>query len=99
VFTMEGQPKDDRAQTSQGRLNPMPQSEALPPPVLYKYYAFKEWTQSIFEQDKMYFQSSDCLNDPLIATTRSRGRKWLRNRSQSRRIGDMRMSGGERVRA
>jgi hypothetical protein len=42
------------------------------PPVLYKYYAFNEWTAGIFERNEIYFQSPDGFNDPFdskIATT------------------------------
>ena len=39
---------------------------------MYKYYAFDEWTQNIFERNEIYFQSPDCFNDPFdskISTT------------------------------
>lgn len=42
------------------------------PPVLYKYCAFDEWTQNVFEKNEIYFQSPDCFNDPFdskICTT------------------------------
>jgi hypothetical protein len=35
------------------------------PPVLYKYYAFNEWTKDIFDKNEVYFQSPDCFNDPF----------------------------------
>jgi predicted RNase H-like HicB family nuclease len=35
------------------------------PPVLYKYYAFNKWTQNVFEQNEIYFQSPDGFNDPF----------------------------------
>ncbi len=37
----------------------------LCPSVLYKYYAFNEWTQHLFEKNQIYFQSPDCFNDPF----------------------------------
>jgi hypothetical protein len=47
--------------------------ERLPtPPVLYKYYAFNEWTRNIFERNEIYFQSPDGFNDPFdskVSTT------------------------------
>ncbi|MBP7050649.1 MAG: DUF2971 domain-containing protein [Phycisphaerae bacterium] len=35
------------------------------PPCLYKYYAFNEWTENIFERNEIYFQSPDGFNDPF----------------------------------
>lgn len=40
-------------------------SDIPTPPVLYKYYAFDEWTKNIFERNEIYFQSPDRFNDPF----------------------------------
>ena len=50
----------------------MDREHAPTPPVLYKYYAFNECTQNIFERNEIYFQSADGFNDPFdskVSTT------------------------------
>ncbi|MBN1508979.1 MAG: DUF2971 domain-containing protein [Sedimentisphaerales bacterium] len=36
-----------------------------PPPLLYRYYAFSEWTSRIFQDNRLYFQSANGFNDPF----------------------------------
>jgi len=62
---MKSQTQNHKAGILQGSLNPSPETEPPLPSVLFKYYAFSEWTQSIFEQHKIFFQSPDCFNDPF----------------------------------
>lgn len=46
------------------------QRDSVPTPlVLYKYYAFNQWTQYIFERNEVYFQSPDGFNDPFDSKT------------------------------
>lgn len=69
---MEEHSENQKIQASQRSLNPLQESNIPTPPVLYKYYAFDEWTQNIFERNEIYFQSPDCFNDPFdskISTT------------------------------
>lgn len=69
---MEKHSENQKIQASQRSLNTLQESNIPTPPVLYKYYAFDEWTQNIFERNEIYFQSPDCFNDPFdskISTT------------------------------
>ncbi len=47
----------------------MSRSNVSTPSVLYKYCAFNEWTQDIFERNEVYFQSPDGFNDPFDSKT------------------------------
>lgn len=40
------------------------------PPLLYKYYAFDQWTQRIFQNNELYFQSPNAFNDPFDSVIR-----------------------------
>jgi hypothetical protein len=69
---MEEHSENQKIQASQRSLNTLQETNIPTPPVLYKYYAFDEWTQNIFERNEIYFQSPDCFNDPFdskISTT------------------------------
>ncbi|MCF7954968.1 MAG: DUF2971 domain-containing protein [Phycisphaerae bacterium] len=59
--------------TSHKSSNPSQESiNPTLPKLLYKYCSFNEWTESIFKQNEIYFQSPDCFNDPFdskISTT------------------------------
>ncbi len=69
---MEENSENQKIQASQRSLYPLQEGNIPTPPVLYKYYAFDEWTQNIFERNEIYFQSPDCFNDPFdskISTT------------------------------
>jgi len=37
----------------------------IPSELLYRYYAFNEWTQDIFERNEVYFKSPDGFSDPF----------------------------------
>lgn len=69
---MEEHSENQKIQASQRSLNTLQDTDIPTPPVLYKYYAFDEWTHNIFERNEIYFQSPDCFNDPFdskISTT------------------------------
>lgn len=69
---MEENSENQKIQASQRSLYPLQEGNIPTPPELYKYYAFDEWTQNIFERNEIYFQSPDCFNDPFdskISTT------------------------------
>jgi hypothetical protein len=63
----------------------------LPPPVLYKYYAFDgRHTPAIFGYNEIYFQSADKLNDPFDMKvfyddkgTRAEKSSWLERNPNS----------------
>lgn len=72
IYDMEENSENQKIQASQRSLYPLQEGNIPTPPELYKYYAFDEWTQNIFERNEIYFQSPDCFNDPFdskISTT------------------------------
>lgn len=45
-------------------------SDITKPPFLYKYYAFDEWTNRIFENNEIYLSSPESFNDPFDSKIR-----------------------------
>jgi len=80
------------------------------PPCLYKYYAFNEWTDNVFERNEIYFQSPDGFNDPFdskISTTYEGTEEqrtarvtqlWLEDTPRGKREEDVRLQAGDYVR-
>lgn len=62
---MQTHSENYKIQVSQGSSKLVKERNTSMSQVLYKYYAFDEWTQNIFEKNEIYFQSPDCFNDPF----------------------------------
>lgn len=55
---------------NKGVVDVLQASDITKPPLLYKYYAFDEWTHRIFENNEIYLSSPESFNDPFDSKIR-----------------------------
>jgi hypothetical protein len=65
---------------TRGIVDVLKEGEINKPPLLYKYYPFKEWTHRIFENNEIYFSSPKSFNDPSDSRIR-----WIYEGTKSQR--------------
>lgn len=55
---------------SKAVIDVLKERASVPPPLLYKYYAFNKWTPRIFQNNELYFRSANDFNDPFDSIVR-----------------------------